>query len=77
MGVASVGADLEFSRRLRAPNRKARDSNHLEKEQRFRTPEVLRGHGVQRAMNVILQGDGRSFWSPGSRQPQLQRLRRT
>ena len=36
-------------------------SNHLENEQRFRTPEVLRQHGVHRAMNVILQGDGRAF----------------
>ena len=36
-------------------------SNHLENEERFRTPEILRQHGVHRAMNVILQGDGRPF----------------
>ena len=36
-------------------------SNHLENEQRFRTPELLAEHGVRRAMNVILQGDGAPF----------------
>jgi len=36
-------------------------SNHLENEQRFRTPEILVEHGIHRAMNVILQGDGRPF----------------
>jgi GAF domain-containing protein len=36
-------------------------SNHLENEQRFRTPELLAEHGVRRAMNVILQGDGSPF----------------
>jgi two-component sensor histidine kinase len=36
-------------------------SNHLENEQRFRTPELLIEHGIRRAMNVILQGDGSPF----------------
>ncbi len=36
-------------------------SNHLGNEERFRTPEILRQHGIHRAMNVILQGDGRPF----------------
>ena len=36
-------------------------SNHLEIEERFRTPEILVRHGIHRAMNVILQGDGRPF----------------
>jgi two-component sensor histidine kinase len=36
-------------------------SNHLEDEERFRTPEILVRHGIHRAMNVILQGDGRPF----------------
>ena len=34
---------------------------HLENEDRFRTPELLRQHGIHRAMNVILQGDGKPF----------------
>lgn len=36
-------------------------SNHLEQEERFRTPELLANHGVRRAINVILQGDGAAF----------------
>lgn len=36
-------------------------SNHLEQEERFRTPELLARHGVRRAINVILQGDGAPF----------------
>jgi GAF domain-containing protein len=36
-------------------------SNHLENEERFRTPELLVQHGVRREMNVILQGDGTPF----------------
>jgi GAF domain-containing protein len=36
-------------------------SNHLENEQRFRTPELLVRHGIHRAINVILQGDGKPF----------------
>jgi two-component sensor histidine kinase len=36
-------------------------SNHLENEERFRTPELLVEHGIRRAMNVILQGDGLPF----------------
>src|SRR5262245_6913201 len=30
-------------------------------EQRFRTPELLVEHGIRRAMNVILQGDGSAY----------------
>jgi two-component sensor histidine kinase len=36
-------------------------SNHLESEQRFRTPDLLAAHGVRRAINVILQGDGAPY----------------
>lgn len=36
-------------------------SNHLDQEERFRTPELLASHGVRRAINVILQGDGAPF----------------
>ena len=36
-------------------------SNHLENEERFRTPEILKQHAIHRAMNVILQGDGKPF----------------
>src|SRR5262249_16214943 len=30
-------------------------------EERFRTPDLLAAHGVRRAINVILQGDGAPY----------------
>ncbi len=36
-------------------------SNHLENEKRFPNPELLVEHGIRRAMNVILRGDGSPF----------------
>jgi two-component sensor histidine kinase len=61
VGVVTVGDDLAspagFALRTGLPV----ISNHLETEERFRTPEVLVRHGIRRAMNVILQGEGRPF----------------
>lgn len=61
VGIATVGADLASPAGYALRTGKPVISNHLENEERFRTPEVLRQHGVHRAMNVILQGDGRPF----------------
>src|ERR1700723_4152203 len=61
VGVASVGADLESPAGYALRTGKPVISNHLEHEQRFRTPELLVQHGIRRAMNVILQGDGSPF----------------
>jgi two-component sensor histidine kinase len=36
-------------------------SNNLSAETRFRTPQLLLDHGIERAMNVIIRGDGRPF----------------
>ncbi len=38
-------------------------SNHLENEERFRTPKLLADHGIRRAINVLIQPeiDGRPF----------------
>src|ERR1700735_263477 len=58
VGVASVGADLESPAGYALRTGKPVISNHLENEQRFRTPDLLVEHGIRRAMNVILQGDG-------------------
>ncbi|ABY31750.1 GAF domain-containing protein [Methylorubrum extorquens] len=33
-------------------------SNYLEGESRIRTPDVLREHGVGRAINLLIQGEG-------------------
>lgn len=61
VGEATVGADLASPAGYALRTGKPVISNHLENEERFRTPEILRQHGVHRAMNVILQGDGRPF----------------
>ena len=61
VGKASVGADLESPAGYALHTGLPVISNHLENEQRFRTPELLVMHGIRRAMNVILQGDGSPF----------------
>lgn len=61
VGHATVGADLESPAGYALRTGKPVISNHLENEQRFRTPELLVEHGIRRAMNVILQGDGSPF----------------
>ncbi|HUN98708.1 MAG TPA: histidine kinase dimerization/phosphoacceptor domain -containing protein [Bradyrhizobium sp.] len=61
VGVASVGADLESPAGYALRTGRPVISNHLENEQRFRTPDLLVKHGIRRAMNVILQGDGLPF----------------
>lgn len=61
VGTASVGADLASPAGFALRTGKPVISNHLENEERFRTPELLEQHGVRRAMNVILQGDGTPF----------------
>jgi two-component sensor histidine kinase len=61
VGVATIGDDVAspagFALRTGLPV----ISNHLESEERFRTPEVLVRHGIRRAMNVILQGEDKPF----------------
>jgi two-component sensor histidine kinase len=61
VGHATVGADLASPAGYALRTGKPVISNHLENEQRFRTPELLIEHGIHRAMNVILQGDGSPF----------------
>lgn len=61
VGVASVGADLESPSGFALRTGKPVISNHLDNEERFRTPDLLTAHGVRRAINVILQGDGAPY----------------
>jgi two-component sensor histidine kinase len=61
VGNATVGADLDSPAGYALRTGKPVISNHLENEERFRTPELLAEHGIRRAMNVILQGDGLPF----------------
>jgi two-component sensor histidine kinase len=61
VGVASIGADIASPAGFALRSGKPVISNHLKEETRFRTPELLVQHGIRRAMNVILQGNGRPF----------------
>jgi two-component sensor histidine kinase len=61
IGTASVGADLESPSGFALHTGRPVISNHLKNEERFRTPDLLKAHGVRRAINVILQGDGAPF----------------
>jgi two-component sensor histidine kinase len=61
VGRATLGTDLESPSGFALRTGKPVISNHLENEQRFRTPELLVQHGIRRAMNVILQGDGSPY----------------
>jgi two-component sensor histidine kinase len=61
VGHATVGADLDSPAGFALRTGKPVISNHLENEERFRTPELLVAHGIRRAMNVILQGEGKPW----------------
>ena len=61
VGAATVGADLESPAGYALQTGSAVISNHLENEERFRTPDLLVEYGIHRAANVILQGDGAPF----------------
>ena len=61
VGVAKIDADLASPAGFALKTGRPVISNHLQIEDRFKTPEILVRHGVHRAMNVILQGDGRPF----------------
>ncbi len=61
VGVAKIGADLASPGGFALRTGKPVISNNLENEGRFRTPELLLRHGIRRAMNVILEGDGKPF----------------
>jgi len=61
VGAATLGADRASPAGYALQTGKAVISNHLDIEERFRTPELLLQHGIHRAMNVILGGDETPF----------------
>jgi signal transduction histidine kinase len=61
VGHATIGADLDSPAGYALHTGKPVISNRLSTEQRFRTPKLLREHGVERAANVILLGEGRPY----------------
>jgi signal transduction histidine kinase/CheY-like chemotaxis protein len=61
VGEATVGANLESPAGYALHTGKPVIANDLSAEERFRTPELLRSHGIRRAINVILLTDGKPF----------------
>lgn len=61
VGFATVGADLASPAGYALHTGKPVISNNLQDEERFRTPQLLLEHGIRRAINVILQGDGAAY----------------
>ena len=61
VGVARTGTDLDSPSRIALRTGQPVISNHSAEETRFRTPKLLTDHGVRRAINVIIQGDGGAF----------------
>lgn len=61
VGHARAGADTASPAGYAFQTGEPVISNHLAEETRFRTPAILREHGVRRAVNVLIQGDGDRF----------------
>src|SRR6516165_9303893 len=61
VGVATIGADTASPSGYALRTGQPVISNHLDIEERFRTPDLLVKYGIRRAMNVILQGDNTPF----------------
>jgi two-component sensor histidine kinase len=61
VGTARVGADVESPAGYAFGTGEPVISNHLGGETRFRTPRLLADHGVQRAVNVVIRGDGEPY----------------
>jgi signal transduction histidine kinase/CheY-like chemotaxis protein len=61
VGHVTIGAELSSPAGYALHTGKPVISNRLSAEERFKTPDLLLQHGVQRALNVILLGDGRPY----------------
>ena len=61
VGIATIGADLASPAGYALHTGKPVISNDLQAETRFRTPELLRRHAIERAINVIVASGGTPF----------------
>ncbi|MDB5361927.1 MAG: hypothetical protein JWO51_3224 [Rhodospirillales bacterium] len=61
VGHATIGADLASPAGYAFQTGRPVISNHLAEEERFRTPDLLVEHNIQRAINVILDGQDPPF----------------
>lgn len=61
VGHATLGADDASPAGYALKTSEPVIANDLATEQRFRTPALLAEHGVRRAINVIIRGDGTAY----------------
>jgi two-component sensor histidine kinase len=61
VGYARAGSDTESPAGYAFRTGRPVISNHLAEETRFRAPDILREHGVKRAINVLIQGDASRY----------------
>src|SRR6185312_12154239 len=59
VGHVTIGAELDSPAGYALHTGKPVISNHLSREDRFSTPDLLAAHGVRRALNVILSSESR------------------
>lgn len=61
VGTASLGADSESPAGFAYASGEPVISNHLDAEERFRTPELMAEHGIRRAINVLVEAEGERY----------------
>lgn len=61
VGHATLGADTASPAGFAFKTGEAVISNHLEQEERFRTPELMAEHSIRRAINVLVDADGKRY----------------
>lgn len=61
VGQATIGADLELPAGYALQTGQPVIANDLDREERFRIPELLREHGVKSAVNVIIRSKQHIF----------------
>src|SRR5919106_580910 len=73
IGSATVGADIESPAGYALQTGQPVIANDLDKEERFRIPDLLRDHGVKSAVNVIIKSSRHIFGvlEADSRQPRI------
>lgn len=61
VGAARLGTDTASPAGYALKTGRPVLSNHLAAESRFRTPALIAEHGVRRAINVVVRGEGKPF----------------
>lgn len=61
VGHATLGADAASPAGFAFKTGEAVISNHLDQEERFRTPELMAEHSIRRAINVLVDADGKRY----------------